>query len=126
LNRTGAGSFGAADGLFGSISFGGAGNTTKAGGKEPSNRASTLVGADLAAAVLGSTLVNPLAAPATTTGPALATVPASPLAGVQSVDQLFSSTEDHGFVAAGAKPAASAGDALVSPLAGADDALSLG
>jgi hypothetical protein len=123
LNRNGAGSFGAADGLFGSISFGG---TTPAKGHGTSDLASPLVSADIVTAVLAPTLLNPLAVSATANGPSPASAPGSSLPAVQSVDQVFSSTQDHGFVVAGSKPAPTAGDDLGLTLFRADDTFVVG
>jgi uncharacterized protein (TIGR03118 family) len=126
LNRNGAGSFGAADGLFGSISLGRGGGMNSAERRGTPGEVSALVGSDLIAAALGATLSNPLATSGTATGPALAAVSASPLPSVQSVDQAFSSSQDQGSVAAGFKPASSGGHDLVLSLFQADDMFGLG
>jgi uncharacterized protein (TIGR03118 family) len=119
LNRIGAGSFGAQDGLFGSISFAGDGTSAV---RKPSALASPLVSGDLVGAVLGSTSLN---RGTVATEPALTSVPGLPLPDVRSVDQVLASTQGQnpGFVSAGLKLAPAAMDDLGLTLFPSEDAL---
>jgi hypothetical protein len=123
LNRTGAGSFGAQDGLFGLIRFGG---TTAAGGRGTPDLAAPLVGGDIVTAVLGPTSLSQTAVSAMITGPSVAPAPVSSLPDVRSVDQVFGSVQDQGLVAVGSKSAPASGDDLGLTLFPTEDVLTHG
>src|SRR5262249_61906094 len=119
LNRTGAGSFGAKDGLFGSISFAGPARQGTPRGGAPSDPASPLFGGDLVAAVLGPTSLNRATIPAEQ-APAL--VGGRLLPDVQSVDQVLGSASEtnQGHVSAGSNPALVSAPDPVLPLFSTD------
>jgi uncharacterized protein (TIGR03118 family) len=121
LNRIGAGSFGAQDGLFGSISFAGE-RTSRV--RTPSELASPLASHDLAAAMVGSTSLNP----GSLAEPAFISVPGLPLHDVPSVDHVLGSAQDKNSapVSDPPKPAPASRDDLGLTLFPAEDGLANG